>query len=77
VALLTDLISSRFQAFLEEANPEKNVIGIKHLLFDALLEPLGYEANQSNQFTYSTFRYGKEREKRWVEMEEMFTTFIG
>ena len=34
------------------------------MLFDALIEPLDSD-NRNANFNYSTFRYGKEREKRW------------
>ena len=76
VALLTDLLYKRFQVELSERNPGQEVTTIKHMLFDALLEPLDQE-NRNNQFNYSTFRYGKEREKRWLEMEEYFKRMMG
>ena len=76
VALMTDLLYKRFQVELAENNPGKDVIKIKHMLFEALLEPLDAE-NRNNQFNYSTFRYGKEREKRWLEMEDYFKRMMG
>ena len=73
---MTDLLYKRFQVELAENNPGKDVIKIKHMLFEALLEPLDAE-NRNNQFNYSTFRYGKEREKRWLEMEDYFKRMMG
>ena len=76
VALLTDIIYSRFTLNLTDMNPDKSEISIKHLLFDSLLEPLDEKLRQS-QFNYSTFRYGKERQKRWNEMEDYFKKMLG
>ena len=49
---------------------------IKNLLFDSLLEPLD-PSNRNSNFNYDTFRYGPEREKRWVEMEDYFKKMLG
>lgn len=75
VALLTDLLYQRFQIQLAEANPGRSMVSTKHLLFDALLEPIESEGSR-NQYSYSTFRYAKEREKRWHEMEDYFKRLI-
>lgn len=40
VALLTDLLLRRFSTQLQEANPGKSADSLKHMLFDALIEPL-------------------------------------
>ena len=40
VALLTDLLFKRFRVELKDKNPGMDAIKIKHMLFDALLEPL-------------------------------------
>ena len=34
-------------------------------------------SKKNNQFNYSTFRYTKEREKRWKEMEDYFKRMMG
>ena len=76
VALLTDLLFKRFQMELAEHNPGRSSQDVKHMLFDALIEPLDQE-QRPNSFNYSTFRYSKEREKRWNEMEEFFKKMLG
>ena len=60
---------------MAESNPGIPAINVKHMLFDALLEPLSDE-NRNAQFNYSTFRYGKEREDRWLEMEDLFNKLL-
>ena len=76
VALLTDLLFKRFQVQLSDKNPDKSVSEIKNLLFDSLLEPLDPSSRNAN-FNYDTFRYGPEREKRWIEMEDYFKKMLG
>ena len=49
---------------------------LKHMLFDALIEPLDQE-QRPQQFNYSTFRYKKKRKERWREMENFFRKMIG
>ena len=73
VALLTDLLYKRFENYLTESNPGKPEISVKHMLFEALLEPMN---NKNTNFNYSTFRYGKERESRWKEMEDYFSKML-
>ena len=75
VALLTDLFYTRFEVVLAETNPGKPEISIKHMLFDALLEPLTLPKLNAN-FNYSTFRYSKEREGRWKEMQDYFKKML-
>ena len=40
IALLTDLLYKRFQVELAESNPGIPASNVKHMRFDALLEPL-------------------------------------
>ena len=47
VALLTDLLFKRFHVELVNKNPGQDALKIKHMLFDALLEPLDQE-NRNN-----------------------------
>ena len=72
VALLTDLILTRYGAQLNDSEASvKTSLQIKHKLFEDLLEPMEPD-ERPQSLNYSTFKYSRERQKRWDEMYNYF-----